>query len=113
MLITKGDLFHQESKIAASGLGDLFEQVDVVSEKDPATYAKSLLRMGGSADRFCMVGNSLKSDVLPPVELGAYGIHVPYHVTWALEQAEADANPRWTVATSITQVPGIVEGFSG
>ncbi len=112
VLITKGDLFHQESKIAASGLGDLFDQVDVVSEKDPATYAKSLLRLGGSADRFCMVGNSLKSDVLPAVELGARGIHVPYHITWALEQVEATDHPGWCTAQSIVEVPAIIERWN-
>ncbi|MCB0880819.1 MAG: HAD hydrolase-like protein [Thermoleophilia bacterium] len=113
VLVTKGDLFHQESKIAASGLGDLFDQVDVVSEKDAATYARTLLRIGGSADRFCMVGNSLKSDVLPAVELGAYGIHVPYHLTWALEHAEADEHPHWRTAASIAEVPGIIEEWGG
>lgn len=114
VLITKGDLFHQESKLAASGLGELFEQIDVVSEKEPATYAKVLLRMGCSADRFCMVGNSLRSDVLPPVELGAFGIHVPYHITWAMEHVEdPDDHPHWTVVESIRDVPGAVAEFSG
>lgn len=112
VLVTKGDLFHQESKVAASGLADLFEHVEIVSEKDPATYARVLLRMGGSADRFCMVGNSLKSDVLPVVELGGYGVHVPYHVTWAMEHAEAEGGPHWVEVAGIADVPGAVAGLA-
>lgn len=112
VLVTKGDLFHQESKVAASGLGELFEQVEIVSEKDVATYARVLLRMGGSADRFCMVGNSLKSDVLPAVELGGFGVHVPYHLTWAMEHAEAEAHPHWVEVSGIGEVPGAIAALS-
>ena len=85
VLITKGDLFHQEDKIARSGLADLFHRIEIVSEKDPSTYARVLRELGTDADGFVMIGNSLRSDIAPVIELGGWGIHMPYHVTWALE----------------------------
>jgi putative hydrolase of the HAD superfamily len=88
VLVTKGDLFHQETKVATSGLAERFEAVHIVSEKGPEDYRRILARLGVDPARFVMVGNSLRSDVLPAVELGGYGIHVPYHVTWGLEEAE-------------------------
>ena len=108
VLVTKGDLFHQESKVAASGLGELFEGVEVVAEKDTATYARVLARHGVPPAAFCMIGNSLRSDIAPVVALGGCGLHVPYHVTWALEHAELDAHPRWRAAASIRQAPSLV-----
>ena len=96
VLITKGDLFHQESKIERSGLSDLFHRIEVVSEKDTATYARVLRELDVPAERFVMIGNSLRSDIEPVIELGGWGIHVPYHITWAheAEHALADAEPR-------------------
>ena len=88
VLITKGDLFHQEAKVRESGLSDLFRRIEVVSEKDPATYARLFEEFGISAAQFLMVGNSLRSDIAPVLALGGYGVHVPYHTTWAHE-AEA------------------------
>lgn len=88
VLITKGDLFHQEAKVATSGLAEHFAGVEIVSEKDPGTYRRILERMGVAPQHFVMVGNSLRSDILPAVELGGRGVHVPYHVTWQLEEAE-------------------------
>ena len=85
VLITKGDLFHQEAKIAQSGLADLFHRIEVVSEKDEATYARVLEELGVPAAQFAMIGNSLRSDIEPVIQLGGWGIHMPYHVTWALE----------------------------
>ncbi|MFT4249471.1 MAG: HAD family hydrolase [Pseudomonas sp.] len=85
VLITKGDLFHQEQKIAQSGLSDLFQRIEVVSEKDPPTYARVLAEFGLPAQRFVMVGNSLRSDIEPVLALGGWGVHTPYHVTWAHE----------------------------
>lgn len=85
VLITKGDLFHQEAKIAQSGLADLFHRIEVVSEKDEATYARVLRELDVMPSRFAMVGNSLRSDIEPVLKLGGWGIHMPYHVTWALE----------------------------
>ncbi len=86
MVITKGDLFDQENKIARSGLGHLFKAVEIVSEKDTATYADVLRRHQIPPDQFLMVGNSLKSDVIPVLELGAQAIHIPFHTTWEHEQ---------------------------
>ncbi|CAN5132612.1 HAD family hydrolase [soil metagenome] len=85
MLITKGYLFDQESKLARSGLGERFAAIEVVSEKDPAAYRRILDRLGIAPDRFVMVGNSLRSDVAPVLEIGGWAVHVPYYVTWAHE----------------------------
>lgn len=87
VLITKGDLLDQERKLAQSGLGDLFDAVEIVSDKRPETYARIFVRHGTGADRALMVGNSLKSDVLPMLEAGGWGVHVPHELTWALEHA--------------------------
>lgn len=91
VLITKGDLFHQEAKVRESGLSDLFPRIEIVSEKDPPTYARLFEEFGIAPSRFLMVGNSLRSDIAPVLELGGWGVHVPYHVTWA---HEADAEVR-------------------
>ena len=90
VLITKGDLFHQEAKVKQSGLADLFRRIEIVSEKDAATYARVLRRIRPrAASQFAMIGNSLRSDIAPVLQLGGWGVHMPYHVTWAHE-AEAD-----------------------
>jgi len=85
VLITKGDLFHQEAKVRQSGLSALFRRIEIVSEKDPATYARLFEEFGVAAGQFLMVGNSLRSDIAPVLALGGWGVHVPYHVTWAHE----------------------------
>ncbi len=90
MVFTKGDLFDQESKLARSGLGDFFDYVEIVSEKDEATYRRVLARHRVPPAAFVMVGNSLKSDVLPVARLGARAIHVPYHATWVHEEVPAE-----------------------
>lgn len=90
LLVTKGDLHHQELKIAASGLADRFEQLEIVSEKDPGTYRRVVASMGVPPGSFCMVGNSVRSDVLPVLEIGGHAVHVPYQVTWAHEDVEVD-----------------------
>ena len=89
VLITKGDLFDQERKLAQSGLGDYFDAVEIVSEKDEQTYRTVFARHGDGAARAVMVGNSLKSDVVPAIQAGSWGIHVPHDVEWELEHAEA------------------------
>jgi putative hydrolase of the HAD superfamily len=110
MLITKGDLFDQESKVARSGLGDLFWKVEIVSEKDPAAYRRILAEYEIAPEDFLMAGNSLRSDVLPVLEIGAYAAHIPYHTTWALERVEEPVaeNGRFFEMTSIGQLPGLV-----
>ncbi|MEO9787153.1 MAG: HAD family hydrolase [Aurantimonas coralicida] len=92
VLITKGDLFDQERKLAASGLGDYFDAVEIVSDKPAATYARLFARHGDGPARAMMVGNSLKSDVLPALAAGSFGVHVPHELTWALEHAEQPKN---------------------
>lgn len=90
VLVTKGDLHHQEHKIAASGLASRFERMEIVAEKDVATYRRVIAATGVEAAAFCMVGNSVRSDVLPVVELGGRAVHIPYHVTWAHEHVDHD-----------------------
>lgn len=89
VLITKGDLFHQEAKVRQCGLAGLFRRIEVVSEKDPATYARLLEEFGLPPGRFAMVGNSVRSDILPVLELGGWAVHVPYHSTWVHEEVDA------------------------
>jgi putative hydrolase of the HAD superfamily len=114
VLVTKGDLFHQESKVAASGVSERFERVEIVSEKDRATYSRIVGAMDSRPDAFCMVGNSVRSDIAPVLELGGAGVHVPYHVTWALEVAEvADGHPRLARVGAIREAPAAIEALSG
>ncbi len=107
VLITKGDLFHQEAKVRESGLSDLFRRIEIVSEKDPATYARLFDEFGVAAAHFLMVGNSLRSDIAPVLALGGWGVHVPYHTTWAHEtDAEiAMGRDRMRTLTTIAQLP--------
>jgi putative hydrolase of the HAD superfamily len=95
-VITKGDLMNQETKVARSGLAELFRFVEVVSEKHAASYAAIFEQYGLEAKSVTMVGNSLKSDVLPVLELGARAVHIPYALTWVHEEAELSE----TIATS-------------
>jgi putative hydrolase of the HAD superfamily len=88
MLITKGDLHDQQAKLARSQIDSYFHYVEVVSDKTEQTYATLLDRHGVAPKRFLMVGNSLRSDVLPVLALGAYAVYVPYHLTWLHEQVE-------------------------
>ncbi len=85
MLVTKGDLFDQETKLARSGLADFFDAVEIVTEKDADTYQRILQKHRIDPQRFLMVGNSLKSDVFPVLALGGQAVHVPYHSTWEHE----------------------------
>jgi putative hydrolase of the HAD superfamily len=106
VMITKGDLLNQEQKLARSGLGEQFDAIEIVSEKDAATYRRIATRHGIAVESAVMIGNSLKSDVLPALEAGLWGIHIPYHITWAHERAEPPADsPRYVKLDSITQVP--------
>ncbi|MEO1680097.1 MAG: HAD family hydrolase [Pseudomonadota bacterium] len=89
ILITKGDLLDQERKLAQSGLGDYFDRVEIVSEKNAETYARIFEEHGDGPARAMMVGNSMKSDVLPMLETGGWGVHVPFELAWALEHADA------------------------
>ena len=109
VLITKGDLLDQERKLAQSGLGDLFDAVEIVSDKTPETYARAFARHDGGAAHAMMVGNSMKSDVLPAIAAGAFGTYVPHGLTWALEQAEAPAgHPRFHEIPDLSHLPALV-----
>jgi putative hydrolase of the HAD superfamily len=88
VLLTKGDLVHQTRKITTSGLEHHFEYVEVVLEKDPTTYRRVLRHVGVEPGRFLMVGNSVRSDILPVLEIGGSAVHVPYHVLWDHEHVE-------------------------
>ena len=88
VLVTKGDLFHQESKLAASGLGEHFSGVEIVSEKDAAVYARVFARHGAAPGHALMAGNSVRSDVLPALEAGAHAALIPYELVWAHEAAD-------------------------
>jgi putative hydrolase of the HAD superfamily len=113
ILITKGDLLHQEQKLAASGLGELFAQVEIVSEKDASTYERVFARHGTGAGQAVMCGNSMRSDILPALEAGAYAAHVPYPLTWAHEMADApQGHPRFAELGSIADLPAWVRGLS-
>lgn len=113
MLITKGDLLHQTSKLERSGLRDCFRYVEVVSHKTADVYAAILARHGLAADRFLMIGNSLRSDVLPVVEAGGWAVHVPAALSWAHEHADvpAHAKPRCFKVTQLEQLSEVIEAF--
>lgn len=112
ILVTKGDLIHQEAKVAGSGLGDLFTGVEIVSEKNPDTYHQVCARYGVAPDGFVMVGNSFRSDVAPVLDIGGWGIFVPHDLTWVLEhpddEDEIRAHARFREAPTIADVDGIL-----
>lgn len=111
MLITKGDLLHQTSKLERSGLREHFRFVEVVSHKTPEVYARIIARHGVQASRFLMVGNSLRSDILPVVELGGWAVHVPAALSWSHEHVDVteEIKRRYFEAEGIDQVVQIVE----
>lgn len=113
VLITKGDLIDQERKLAASGLGELFSGVEIVSEKTRQTYAQAFARHGTGPDQAVMAGNSMRSDVLPALEAGAWGVHIPYPITWAHELAEApEGHPRYVSLSGIHELPDWVTAIA-
>ncbi len=113
LLITKGDLRDQERKLSLSGLAGLFRAVEIVSEKDASTYERILRRHGVAPDRFLMVGNSLKSDILPVLAIGGVAAHVPYHLTWAAERVDTlpDAAGRFFQLGSLRELPELIRGI--
>jgi putative hydrolase of the HAD superfamily len=114
VLITKGDLLHQEAKVAGCGLGEHFAGIEIVSEKDPATYARVIARYGVPADRFVMIGNSVRSDVLPVLDIGGAAIHVPGEFGWVHEEAELPAaSPRCRAVPRFTDVPACLRELHG
>jgi len=111
LLVTKGDLFDQESKLARSGLAGLFLGVEIVSEKNVDSYRRILERRGIKPQEFVMVGNSLRSDVVPVLELGARAVHIPYQVTWHHEHLPDESLPRdgWYRIDSITDLSRLLD----
>src|ERR1700682_1004903 len=110
LLITKGDLFDQESKLARSGLADLFSGVEILSEKNVESYRAILARRGVKPENFVMVGNSLRSDIVPVLELGARAVHIPYEVTWHHEHVPDESLPKdgWHRLEKISELSGLL-----
>jgi len=114
MIITKGDLHHQLRRIAEVDLGRYCFDVEVVADKDAATYERILARHRIEPENLIMIGNSVVSDIAPLLEIGARAVHIPYEVTWALETAAKDPEPsdRWFRIDSIAAVPELIESLS-
>jgi putative hydrolase of the HAD superfamily len=111
MIITKGDLFDQETKVARSGLVPYFDQVEIVSGKTAEVYRSLLEKHGLAPGRFVMVGNSLRSDILPVLELGGHAIHIPYEVKWAHEAADRphETQARYAELEGVAELPAYVD----
>ncbi len=114
VLITKGDLLDQERKLAQSGLGEAFDAVEIVSDKTPAVYGACFARHGDGAERALMVGNSLKSDVIPPILAGGWGVHVPHGREWELERAEPPLeHARFRALPDLAPLPDLLDWVDG
>lgn len=111
LLITKGDLRHQERKLLKSGIAEHFRHVEIVSEKDAPTYASILRRHAIAPADFLMVGNSLKSDIFPVLALGGYAVHLPYHLTWKHERTDTIPleNGHFFTLETVRDLPSLVE----
>lgn len=109
VLITKGDLFDQERKLAQSGLGDFFDAIEIVSDKTAETYKRIFARHGSGAAEALMVGNSLKSDIIPALDAGGWAVHVPHELTWGLEHADTPSpSPRFHEIADLGELPPLV-----
>ncbi len=115
MVITKGDLLDQETKLSRSGLGRHFHEVEVVSTKTRQDYQRLLERHGVAPTRFMMVGNSLRSDIWPILELGGHAVYIPYHTTWQHEVAEVPAagTPGFHQVEHVGHLPALLERIEG
>lgn len=111
IVATKGDLLDQERKLEKSGLLDYFHHIEVLSDKKEDNYSKLLKRLDIEPEAFLMVGNSLKSDILPLINLKAHAVHVPFHTTWAHEQVtEKDTNGKdYKTLKSLLDLPKLLE----
>jgi putative hydrolase of the HAD superfamily len=110
VLVTKGDLFHQEQKVAASGLADHFEQVAIVSEKDERTYRRVLAGVDVAPEDFLMVGNTVRSDVLPVLAIGGRAVQIPHHFTWSHEVVDVDVD--FPVLARLADLPAWLESLA-
>jgi len=115
MIITKGDLLDQQSKLSRSGLGDCFRYVEVVSQKTQGVYQTLLTRYRIEPQRFLMVGNSLKSDILPVLALGGHAVYVPFHITWAHEVVDSQpiGHDGYYELEHLGQLPQLIEQLRG
>ncbi|MFN4059699.1 MAG: HAD family hydrolase [Paracoccus hibiscisoli] len=113
ILITKGDLMDQERKIAASGLAERFAAVQILADKTPEAYARVLMGQGVDAARFLMAGNSMRSDVIPVLELGGTGVFIPHDLTWSHEHAEAPDHPRLHQLPDMGGLPALIARLEG
>ncbi len=110
VLITKGDLFDQERKVAQSGLGELFAAVEIVSDKSRSTYAQIFDRHGDGPEASMMVGNSMRSDILPAIAAGSWGVYVPHDLTWSIEHGEAPIHDeRFHQIDHLGKLPALIE----
>ena len=105
VVATKGDLLDQARKLKRSGLSHYFHHIEIMSEKDDKNYLKLIRHLDIQPDELMMIGNSLKSDILPVINVGGYAVHVPYHITWAHEQIEHSIdNERFKTVENIIEV---------
>lgn len=112
ILITKGDLIDQERKLAQSGLGDLFDGVEIVSEKTAETYRTIFEQHGEGPSTAMMVGNSMRSDVVAPIEAGCWGVHVPHGLVWEVEHAETPSDhPRFRELSDLGELSDLVRAL--
>ncbi|MBJ3783525.1 HAD-IA family hydrolase [Devosia sediminis] len=112
ILITKGDLFDQERKLAASGLAEYFAAVEVVSDKTEPVYRRIFARHTEGAEHTIMAGNSLKSDILPALAAGSYAAYVPHDLTWSYEHAEEpQGEPRYARIEHLGQLQAAIDAF--
>lgn len=109
IVVTKGDLLDQEQKLRRSGIEHLFHHVEIMSDKTDREYRSLLNHLDIRPDEFLMIGNSVRSDILPPLNLGSYAVHVPYHTTWAHEKVdEPVVNSRFFKVESLWEVISLV-----
>lgn len=112
ILITKGDLFDQERKLAQSGLGEFFDAVEIVSDKSSPIYTRAFTRHGTGPEHAMMVGNSLKSDVIPAIEAGSWGTYVPHALTWDYERAEEpESVERFAKIETLSELKPLIEAL--
>ncbi|MEM7521793.1 MAG: HAD family hydrolase [Pseudomonadota bacterium] len=110
VLITKGDLLDQERKLAQSGLREMFDAIEIVSDKKPPVYRRIFAQHGTGADQGLMAGNSMASDVLPMIDAGGWGVHVPHDLTWAVEEADPPLDTsRFGVLEDLGALPDFVD----
>lgn len=108
MLITKGDISEQKSKIYRSGLSDCFRYIEIVNEKDEQTYSEILKRYDVAPENFLMIGNSLRSDIIPVLNIGGNAVHIPYEVTWYHEEVSEDIEKEYSRLSEIRELPGLI-----